>query len=273
MKSLKPTIILLFSALLILSGCKSSKDLGAGIRPDLNKKTTQLVEKINENAFMPKTLSFKATAKVKSGEKSNSFKMSVRMKPDSVIWISITAYSYEAARILATPDSLFFINRMDKKYFAGSYDFINEKLSVDVDFKTLQSILLGNSVGLDEMDKVKRSSDKDYYLLSSYRKAKLKKLREKSYKSDDDELVFSNWISADFFRIIKLGILDLRYNQSAVVEYSSFSDEGGYKVAHKMDATITSNQMAHISAEYYRFEINQEENFPFKISDKYESLD
>lgn len=272
MRIFRPFISLLSLALVFLSGCKSSKDLGDIIRPDLNKKTNQLVEKIQENEFLPKTLSFKATAKVKSGEKSNSFKMNVRMRPDSVIWISVTAYSYEAARILATPDSLFFINRMDKKYFAGSYDFINEKLSVDIDFKTMQAILLGNSVGLDEMDKVKRSNDNDYYLLSSYRKAKLKKLREKSYKGDD-ELVFSNWISPDLYRIVKLGIMDLRYNQSAVVEYTSFSEEGGYQVAHNMNATITSNQMAHISAEYYRFEINQEENFPFKISDKYEALD
>lgn len=258
--------------LILLTGCKTTGKLADRIKPDINKKTNQLLEKVEENAFTPDLVSFKASGKMDDGEKSNSFKLNIRMKRDSVIWISVTAYSYEAARILATPDSLFFINRPEKKYFRGDYDFINEQLNVDIDFKSLQSILLANSMGLDEMDKVKRSGDKDFYILGSFRKAKLKKMKEKSEKFDGD-LVFSNWVDPETYRIAQLGILDLRYNKSATVKYSDFSKEGPYNVAHKMEVNVSSAQPVKISAEYYRFTINETLNFPFKISDKYEPLD
>ena len=162
--------------------------------------------------------------------------------------------------------------KLIKKYFKGDYAFINEKLNVDIDFKGLQAILLANSLGLDEMEKVKRSNNKDYYLFSSYRKAKLKKMNKKSQKFDDD-LVFSNYVDPENFRISKLGILDLRYNKSATVTYSDFSQEGDYMVAHEMDVLVQSAQPVKINAEYYRFTINEPLNFPFKISDKYEALD
>ncbi len=259
-------------ALVFLAGCKSTGNLAERIKPDINKKTNQLVAKVEESAFTPDRVSFKASGKIDDGEKSNSFKLNIRMKRDSVIWISVTAYSYEVARILATPDSLFFINRPEKKFFKGNYDFINQQLNVDLDFKSLQSILLANSMGLDEMDKVKRSGDKDFYILSSFRKAKLKKMKEKSEKFDGD-LVFSNWVDPETYRIIQLGILDLRYNKSATVNYSGFSAEGDYTVAHRMEVKVNSTQPVKISAEYYRFTINETLNFPFKISDKYEALD
>jgi len=260
-------------------GCKSAAKITNRIKPDNNKKTTQLLEGMQANAFQPNTVSFKASGKLNDGEKSNSFKLNIRMRPDSIIWISVTAYSYEAARILATPDSLFLINRAEKKYFKGDYAFINQRLNVDVDFHSLQAILLANSIGLDEMDKVRRSNDKDYYLLSSFRKAKLnrkakmKKGKEKEKQDKFDELVFSNWVDPETYRIARLGILDLRYNQTAVVNYSEFSEESGYQVPHQMDIAIAGKKMVTIETELYRYEVNEALSFPFKISSKYERMD
>ena len=260
-------------------GCKPASRITSriNIKPDNNKKTAQLLEGMQTNAFFPNTVSYKASGKLNDGEKSNSFKLNIRMKPDSVIWISVTAYSYEAARLLATPDSVFMINRAEKKYFKGDYAFFNQRLNVDVDFHSLQAILLANSIGLDEMDKVRRSNDKDYYLLSSFRKAKLNrkaKMKKAKDKQDKvDELVFSNWVDPETYRIARLGILDLRYNQTAVVNYSEFSEESGFQVPHQMDISIAGRKMITVETELYRYEVNEALSFPFKISSKYERMD
>jgi hypothetical protein len=264
-------ILLLASTVASLVGCKTAQRIGNRVKPDKFKKTDHLLAGMKEKEFKPSTVSYKVSGKMTDGDKSNSFKLNIRMRPDSVIWISVTAYSYEAARLLATPDSLFMINRAEKKYFKGDYEFINQRLNVDIDFQSLQAILLANSIGLEEMDKVKRSPDKDYYLLSSYRKAKLKKMQKKEDKFD--ELVFSNWVDPETYRIAKLAILDLRFNQTAKVTYSEFSEEGGYIVPHGMLVEIAGQKMITIDNEIYRYEVNEELSFPFKISSKYERMD
>lgn len=257
----------------ILVGCKSNAPILPRLTPDNNKKTSQLLSKVHENSFRPRTVSFKASATFVSGDKTNSFKLTARIQPDSVIWLSISAYGYEAVRVLARPDSLFFMNRPDKKYFAGDYSYVNQRMNVELDFQVLQSLLLANSIGLEEMEKVRRYNDKNYYVLSSVNKRKLKKAREKdkSIRTDDD-LVFSNWIDPELFRIAKVVMLDLRYNQSVSVAYSDFREVKGFRVPYQMETTIASSQYAELKAEYSRFEVNESLSYPFKVSSKYDEI-
>ena len=260
-------VLFLFIIPLVLYSCKATQKAGDGAKADLNKRTEQLIDSINKHEMSPKTISFKSAVDVKSKNKKNSVKMNCRIQVDSVIWISFTAYGYEVARALARPDSLFFVNKTKKEYFSGEYSFLEQKLDLDIDFNQLQSILLGNAIDIDAPN-IKRSNDKDLYLLSTLKKRKLKKAREKSHRIDDD-IVVSNWINPSNYRLSKLQILDLRNKRSALIDYQDFKEIDNFVLATESTITIKSKQKLTIENQYSRININDEERFPFKIYDSY----
>ena len=70
--------------------------------------------------------------------KSNSFNANLRIKRDSVIWMSISpGLGIEVARVYITPDSLKFINRINNTYFKGDYRFLNSLLQIESNFQSL----------------------------------------------------------------------------------------------------------------------------------------
>ncbi len=87
-----------------------------------------------------------AKGKVQATLKGNqqSATINVRMRRDSAIWLSAGLLGIEGVRALLTPDSVRVINRLEKTYFAGGYDYLTKLLNVPVSFAQAQALLLGN---------------------------------------------------------------------------------------------------------------------------------
>lgn len=69
---------------------------------------------------------------------------SMRLKKDSLIWISVTPLlGIEAFRILIRPDSAFVLNRIQSQYACYSHAELVQKLGYPVSISMLQNILLG----------------------------------------------------------------------------------------------------------------------------------
>src|SRR5690606_29317761 len=86
-------------------------------------------------------------------KQSIAFSAKVRISRDSIIWISVSpALGIEALRVMATPDSVFMMNKIDRTYYAGDYQYLKELLKADVDFQMFQGILTGQSLFAREDD-------------------------------------------------------------------------------------------------------------------------
>ncbi|WP_338393243.1 DUF4292 domain-containing protein [Fulvitalea axinellae] len=90
-------------------------------------------------------LEMKSKIRFHDGKKLQKASAHMRLRKDSIIWISITPYGIEAARAMFTQDSLVFMDKINKTYFVQHYDELSDKLKVDVDFKLLQGLLVGNT--------------------------------------------------------------------------------------------------------------------------------
>ncbi len=84
----------------------------------------------------------KVQATIKGNQQSAT--INVRVRRDSAIWLSAGLLGIEGVRALLTPDSVRVINRLDKTYFAGGYDYLTKLLNVPVSFAQAQALLLGN---------------------------------------------------------------------------------------------------------------------------------
>ena len=272
---MRKVLFLIFLISFGISGCKSTKDSGRKeARKVGNKKTQFILSEIAKNESNgPKTLSFRANTEVKNAGKNTSFKTSVRMVQDSVIWMSITAYSYEVARVIATPDSIKYVSRTDKKYYVGGYEFIENKLGVGFSFYDLQSLILAHSFGLENPENINKRNSKNSYVLSSIKKRKLKKMQKgKELYPDDMEVLYTNWVNPETFQVEKVSLIDVSSQNQASIQYLTFENLEQYVVLSSFKMDIIAKEKIEISSTFSKFQVDEPLRFPFKISSKYEQI-
>ncbi|HEY4334418.1 MAG TPA: DUF4292 domain-containing protein [Puia sp.] len=85
-----------------------------------------------------------------SDGKDNEFNAVVRIKKDSMIWVSINALlGFEAFRLLITRDSVKILDKLHKIARLRSVTYLQDQIHLPVDFKILQDLLIGNPVYAD----------------------------------------------------------------------------------------------------------------------------
>ncbi|MCC5919877.1 MAG: DUF4292 domain-containing protein [Cyclobacteriaceae bacterium] len=90
-------------------------------------------------------LTSKTKVKFEDQSTSLSATASIRMKKDSIIWMSISpGFGIEAARALITTDSIFVLDKINRQAIKRSFVDISEEFGVKVDFNVMQSALIGN---------------------------------------------------------------------------------------------------------------------------------
>jgi hypothetical protein len=89
-------------------------------------------------------LNAKGKAQVNLKGNKQGANLALRMRRDSIIWISASLVGIEGVRAVLTPDSVRVLNRLEKTYFSGGYDYLSKLLNVPVSFAQMQAILLGD---------------------------------------------------------------------------------------------------------------------------------
>lgn len=84
----------------------------------------------------------KAQVTMKNGQQGAN--LAVRVRRDSIIWVSASLVGIEGVRAVLTPDSVLVLNRLEKTYFSGGYDYLSKLLNVPITFEQMQALLLGD---------------------------------------------------------------------------------------------------------------------------------
>ncbi|GAB3650509.1 hypothetical protein GCM10027594_25750 [Hymenobacter agri] len=98
--------------------------------------------KAQNTAFDFLTIKGKAQVTMKGNKQGAN--MSVRMRRDSIIWVSAGLAGFEGVRAVLTRDSVRVVNKLEKTYFSGGYDYLSKLLNVPVSFAQMQTLLLGD---------------------------------------------------------------------------------------------------------------------------------
>jgi hypothetical protein len=97
-----------------------------------------------------KTFQCKAKMHVETEDKKQSFTANFRMLHGEKIWVSISAPLVgEVARVIISPDSVKVTDKFNKKYYLYSYNDIQKIINIQVDFLTLQELIIGNAMSVD----------------------------------------------------------------------------------------------------------------------------
>ncbi len=259
-------------ALLFTVGCKSKKDL-VDVKSKTSLSRLELLDSVAYYTAAPDNISFKVSAKVKTEDKSNSFSVNVRMHPDSVIWMSVTAFGFEAARLKALPDSVFFVNKAEKKYYRGDYENASKIFNLPLNFELLQNFLLGNVPLSGEAGKQMYSLD-DVYVFSTHKKRIAEKARLSPSKITSDVPVISTSIDPENYRPTRVNLLDPEKGIQLEIRHSNIEEEEkNLFIPLKTSIFVRAKEQVEAEFKYSRIKTDSEKlNVPFKFYDNYEAI-
>jgi hypothetical protein len=241
-----------------------------------HKFAKTLIKNLKENEFQFRLLSAKMHANVSIDGKENNFNSNIRIKKDSLIWISFSLLGIEGARLLATTDSVKFIDRINSKYFIGDYEYISKLFQTDIDFFMLQAVLVGNSIDFyDEDNKLKSYIEDGIHILSTNRKKRIKKLltqNEVTQNAINSDPIQRMYISPSNYKIMKVLINDLQTSRTFEGKYSDFIDIGGKLLPQEINYNISATKTIILNAKYSKIELVDELKFPFAIPSSYKNI-
>lgn len=146
--------------LLILASCKTPSVVSKTVPvpappPPLVDESAAILDSIRHRQLQFEYLTAKAKVYVSTAGDQTDFTANIRMKRDSAIWVSISpALGVEAVRLLMTADSIRVIERLNKKRYSRDYSFFKTYTSLPVDFSTMQNLITGYPVFLQDRYRV-----------------------------------------------------------------------------------------------------------------------
>jgi len=243
--------------ILFFSACK---------RPPLNTSPTIAEEagKDTANVFVGKGFRYlKATCKVnfKDAQNNIGFKIHLRLKKDSVIWVMVSKFGIEGMRALITPDSMHILDAQKNTYTAAKFDTLQKLLNFRLDFSMLQAALLAN-MPIPVYDSNTVAIENGLLKINQER----------------DGIAITNVLQQANRKLHELHLKDLKNNNLLVLIYQNFQDHlGGNLFANLNEATITSwnkstrqTEVSEIKMDYNEVKFSHRAiEFPFSIPAKY----
>ena len=131
------TIITILALLLVAASCASRKKVVKPTPP-------QTFEWLTAN------MAIQAEG---NGMAFNDLSGQVRMRKDSLVWLNVTAtMGVEVLRAKISNDSVWILNRMEKRYLAEPLDTVSAQLGIPLSLPLVQTLLLDNNQGIPPVE-------------------------------------------------------------------------------------------------------------------------
>jgi hypothetical protein len=231
---------------LIASGCSNVRRLGMG-KPLKNQGVGKIIHRYESTISNADWYGMRLAVSSHSESDNQSFKVNVRMRRDSAIWLSITpALGVEVARIMLTEDSVKFFSKVpgDRFGYLGDYTALENNFGAPVDFKMLQSVLLGHAVELkaDGDDYISRIDELSYVLITKYKRRVMRLVGAKDKEIHPDAALEIVETTARDARVVER-VLDRSQGEDLLVKRYWFDGLQGYLVHSKFDDLYNSQSI------------------------------
>ncbi len=186
--------------------------------------------------------------------------VNIRIKKDSLIWLSVTGVGFEVARGLITPDSIVFVDKFHKEYFVFTYAQLSKQYNFDLNFKLLQSIIIGN-LPFAPAAESKYYKENEFVVLHQ----------------ENTRIVLDNYIDEKNLKLQKLKAVEVPTKNTFVLNYEDFRDVSGslFPFGSLINLDVQSQKDKQFYQTMMRIKHNKVEltgknpGFPFSIPSSY----
>jgi hypothetical protein len=96
------------------------------------------------------SIHYRGSAEIEINEQTFTCQYNFVNVIDSFLYIQLNIGPIEAGRALITPNTVLYINKLQKNYYEGDYSFFQHLLDLDIDFYAIQAIFNGFPVYVSE---------------------------------------------------------------------------------------------------------------------------
>ena len=265
-------LVILIIAALAASSCRSTRKIQSAIAT--KKDSVEVIQPTSDphadsirfikdtyNRLLANRLEFETfSAKINTdyqgtdGKKYdvNAF---IRMKKDSIIWVSVNgALGIEGMRLLIDKDSVRILNKLDKEYQVRSLEYLQEVAGLPLDLRTVQELIIGNPVFLDTNIVSYSIEGNNISLLSEGRW-----FRHLISLNNNDHLVHHS----------KLDDVDILRNRTCFINYSDYETDKGVKFSTNRSISVTEKSKLDVKLNFKQYEFNETLSYPFSVPKNY----
>jgi len=222
---------------LVMAACHGSKkQRNTGYKA---KKEDSLAAVARQNNLDFLWLKGRFDANVDLGNEQVSFNASFRMKKDSAIWISISKLGFNVVKVLLTQDSVLFIDKLQGKYYNGSYSFFKDSLKTDISFAQFQALLTGNFVPIFAENTYSASTENNQHIYCSPSKSSLGNTLETGSFFNGTQNINAIFLSSDTAHVERVYFQDPLQKYILDILYLSRQD-GSFPFPKKMEVNLQS---------------------------------
>lgn len=279
------TLVFVWVALGMFS-CRSAREIyrDANLKPI---STNRLLKNLENNAFDYKEMELsRISCQYESKEQNISFRGTVKAANNKAILISFNKLNVPVGKLLLTPDSVQFINYIEKTYFANDYDYLSDLMNLDMDFETVNAILSNNAFSYrddkrnNDFREFTSEVDSGMYVLKSIKDRKLDKVmrRGKDRKSerllkklDEDQLIVQTMYIDSKYKLRKVILDDQLNRRMGIISFSDFMNVNRQSYPGEISLQfISPKDNLRMKIKIGKVTMERNQNFNFKIPDRYE---
>lgn len=283
MKYVKYKICIAVCLSLWFAGCTSTRKVSKSTQPEqkaIEKEVAEVIEKhvdvldkIQDNNLKFTSFYAKSTVVFVNNGKKQTTDAIIRIKQGEKIWISVVpALGIEIARLMVTPDSVYYLNRLERVFLKKPFTHISQMLKKNMDYHMLESLLIGNDFsGFNLIPHTIISDNENYTISFENRMPKTSTLSAKniSFNIPLQQLV----ADVNNYKIKQNSVEEKINNIKFVVFYKNFKMEGLQLVPQDISMWIdTEGNRYEISIQYNKIQLNQSQNYPFAIPSSYKEI-
>ena len=257
MKKRKNIVWLVLLIFIFISGCKSSF-----IENKINSISYEnnVINQVAASFLEFETFSARLEIDSEFDNDNHKFKGSLRIKRDSIVWISVNLTTgLPIAKLQFETDSFKILDRIGDKLYIGDYSDLENKLNVKLNFEIIQSAFINE---ISACEKYGNSVDRKVFLNGD------SILIDCVVKENElPKFVLNYIVNSANKKIEQINIANdnkyclIKYSKFEEVEDKLFPEQCKIKLVDK-------NRTINLDIEYNKIRLNKKLKFPFKIKKK-----
>jgi hypothetical protein len=200
----------------------------------------------------------KARMVLRDANKEREVKANIRVRKDSVIWMTFSVIGVQGGKALINHDSITIVSNVDKEYYVFEYAELSKRYNFEINYDVIEAAILGNLImPRKETDEVKQESS--FFVL----------------KQASNNVTVDNFVNAASMKIEKVELKEGSSNNSLVINYSNFQPLGSKLLPYNGTINLFYKAVSGllnttVIFEYNKAEIKDKElKFPFNIPKRY----
>jgi hypothetical protein len=187
--------------------------------------------------------------------------LNIRVRKDSLIWLSVSKLGIEAVRTLITPDSIIVLDKIHKETVAFDFPTLSRQFNFTINFALLQSLLAGNLPFPQQPTEVATSSASDLV-----------------FRQNAGPVLVENHVNEQNKKLTKLLLIDQPTRNTLQVNYEDFTALTNFLFPYTSQITLTYKPKAatetsqtDVQIKHSKVElVDKNPGFPFSIPASYQ---